>query len=195
MFDGDAATALLIAAAGGVGAFLGAWVSPVLNRREQRRQLRREQQKSDAQVLGELMNFLTDIEPQRLGLFTTREAATRKGPELGEQYGRVYGSLVILTIGHPAQRVRDVAAQSAQAVRKAAASSGMHLHAILKDSSMQFLEKAKTDHKVAWDCSNRLIAEVVGYGEGSHRRLPGLPQGREPTHERRFFRRPRRSEP
>lgn len=65
----ETAAAALVAASGGIGAFLGATVTTLFNFRTQDRAQRREQLRRDAETLGPIREFLeVSINPERLAI-------------------------------------------------------------------------------------------------------------------------------
>jgi hypothetical protein len=129
-------TAVLVAIFGGLGAFLGAALSAVLTHRGRSEEHRREQQRADAAALGPVMAFLTDADPDRLAFNLHPDAAEQEKvmSALRERLDGIYGSVLILSAGHPSEQVGDLAGRLATATRNAFTSATWLVSVLAKRS-------------------------------------------------------------
>ena len=166
-------TAVLVALAGGLGAFAGAALSAVLTHQGRREEHRREQQRTDAAVLGPVMAFLVDADPDRLAINVRSDAAEQEKvmSALRERLDGIYGSLLILSAGHPSEQVRDLARKLAVAVRNNLTSASWLVNDLIRRSELSNRDKAKEDHEQARNLAEDLLGEIARYGRGRPRRL------------------------
>jgi hypothetical protein len=162
-------TAILAAIAGGLFGFLAA----VLIRYGARAERRREQQRADAAVLGPVMAFLTDADPDRLAFNLRGDAAEQEEvmSPLRERIDNIYGSLLILSAGHPDGRVSELAGQLATAARNAFTSAGLLVNDMLRKSDTSYRDQARADHDEARKLAAELLTEIARYGRRRSRRL------------------------
>jgi hypothetical protein len=174
-------TALLVALAGGLGAFLGAAFTAWLTLRRRREEHRREQQRADAAVLGPVMAFLAETEPEGLGISVDPESAVQQMSELGSRADGVYGSLLVLYAGHPSERVSDLARKLASAERSAFKSTSLFIHDRIERSGGDTYAQAKKDHDQTTKLAEDLLEEIARYGRRHPRRWTSWTQLLRPT--------------
>jgi hypothetical protein len=156
-------TAILVAVAGGAGAFAGAAFSAWLSQHGRRKERRQEQQRADAAVLGPVMAFLTDVDPDRLG-FNIRPDVTEQEKvmsPLRDRLDGIHGSLLVLAAGHPSDQVSDLARQLAIAVRSTFTSAAWLVQDLIRHSELSYRDKAKEDHEQARTLAEDLLNEIA----------------------------------
>jgi hypothetical protein len=170
--DSTTTTAVVAALAGGAGVFLGAGVTAFLGERARREEQRREQQRADAAVIGPVMAFLTDAEPDRLGMNVRSDMAEQQKVmlPLAERVNGIYGSLLVLSAGHPDERVSDLARKLAVAARNAFGSASFLVSDLVRHSGVEMRDQAKADHETARKLADELVAEIARYGRRRPRR-------------------------
>jgi hypothetical protein len=161
-------TAVLVAAAGGVGAFAGAAVSARLTHRGRREERRREQQRADAATLGPVMAFLTDADPDRLAINVRSDVAEQEKvmSPLRDRLDGIHGSLLILAAGHPSDQVSDLARRLAIALRTSFTSASWLVQDVIRHSEVSYRDKAKEDHDQARQLAEDLLRGIARYGHG-----------------------------
>jgi hypothetical protein len=164
-------TAVIAALAGGVGAFLGASLTALLGERGRREAHRRAQQRADAEVIGPVMAFLADAEPDRLGINVRSDLAEQQKvmAPLAERADSAYGALLVLAAGHPDAHIRDLARQLALAVRNTFGSTSFFLVDLVRTSGMEMRGQAKADYQAATELAERLLTEIARYGRRATR--------------------------
>jgi hypothetical protein len=161
-------TAVLVAVAGGAGAFAGAALSAWLTQHRRRKERRQEQQRADAAVLGPVMAFLTDVDPDRLAA-NVRSGATEQEKvmsPLRDRLDGIHGSLLVLAAGHPSDQVSDLARRLAIAVRSTFTSVSWLVQDLIRHSELSYRDKAKEDHAQASQLAEDLLNEIARYGRG-----------------------------
>ncbi|HET6918746.1 MAG TPA: hypothetical protein VFI46_04685 [Jiangellaceae bacterium] len=159
-------TAVIAALAGGVGVFLGAWLTQH-GRREERRQ---EQQRADADVLGPVMAFLAETEPEGLGISIHSTTMVKQMSELGIRADGIYGSLLVLYAGHPSAQVSDLARELAVASRQAFKSTSFFIYDLIGRSGGDTRAQTKKDPEHARKLADDLLEEIARYGRRRPRR-------------------------
>jgi hypothetical protein len=157
-------TAVIIAVAGGFGAFLGASLTAGLMYRAWRTDRRREQQRSDAEAIGPVAVFLTDAHPDRLA-FNARSNDEEQAQVMHALRDRLDASrprLLVLATGHPRADVRKLAKELEVALSNAYTSAAWFVADIRSGGDFD-REKALQDHGKAEALTDRLM-EQIGRG-------------------------------
>jgi hypothetical protein len=162
----ETTTAALVAASGGVGAFLGSAVTTLFNSRAQERAHRREQLRRDADALGPIREYLeTTIAPRRVAMNAPvrGEDAQAVHEKLLAQRDQHLAAVNVMAAGHPDARVRAAAKEFATELFNAGHSVGWLLREDRHDSELR--EAADEDHRKALDLYGTLHKLTTAYGD------------------------------
>ena len=161
----ETATAVLLAASGGIGAFAGAAITTALNYRTQDKTHRREQLRRDAETLGPIHEYLFATSPDRLAM-----NAPVSDQGTGEQYDRLIerrdqhiSAVQILAAGHPDAKVRSVARELTTALFNGLTSAGWVMRDRVYEGKRY--DVANEDHQHALDLLRELDERTTAYGD------------------------------
>ena len=162
--------ALIVALASGAGAFGGAAFSTWAKHRADERAYRRDQQRRDASVLGPVMSYLVDANPQRL-TFNARpnpDEQTAINTALQTRRDRLIGELMVLAAGHPDAAVRESCRDLSVALHNSFSSAIWAVRDLLGNSgaSETTLATASGDYDSTQRIAERLLVQVAAYGSG-----------------------------
>lgn len=161
----ETATAVLLAASGGIGAFAGAAITTALNYRTQDKTHRREQLRRDAETLGPVHEYLFATSPDRLAM-----NAPVSDQGTGELYDRLIerrdqhiSAVQILSAGHPDAKVRSVARELPTALFNSLTSAGWVMRDRVYEGKRY--DVANEDHQHALDLLRELDERTTAYGD------------------------------
>lgn len=162
----ETGTAILVAVAGGGGAFLGATVTTFFNFRTQDKAHRREQLRRDADALGPIREYLQiRINPERLAI---------NAPMDDQQADDLYQKLVVerdlhvsavqvMAFGHPDTAVRSKAQEFATALFNAGHGAGWVLRDPVGEGRLR--EAANQSHDTSIKLLQELYELTTAYGD------------------------------
>ncbi|MXG92056.1 hypothetical protein [Nocardioides flavescens] len=162
----DTSTAALVAASGGVGAFLGASLTTYFNIRTQDRTHRREQLLRDAEVLGPIREYLEIlINPERLAVNAPADDQEAKAfyERLISRRDLHLAAMNVMASGHPDANVRAVAKEFANELFNAGHSAGWVLRDPLPVGRLR--DAAIQDHQNALELLDELHHLSTAYGD------------------------------
>jgi hypothetical protein len=97
------------AAISAIAALGGQAIAGLLQRRNQERAEATQRRQQAAEVVAGVRVFLTDLNPEGLGLNASEDRSPETFKKLGEQRERIRTPLLTLASGHPSTKVRDLA--------------------------------------------------------------------------------------
>jgi hypothetical protein len=162
----ETATAALVAASGGAGAFMGGTVTTFFNYRTHDKGHRREQLRRDADALGPIREYLqVSINPDRLCINATPDdqATAELYQKLLAQRDLHVSAVQVMAFGHPDADVRSVAQTFATSLYNAGHSAGWALREPLRNGRLR--EAANQDHREALELLERLYELTTAYGD------------------------------
>lgn len=162
----ETTTAVVVALAGGTGAFLGASVTALLTMRTQGKTHRREQLRRDAETLGPIRRYLEiTIDPKRLAINAPvdDQSAQALHEKLLSQRDQHLAAVNVMAAGHPDSVVRATAKKFAIGLYNAGHSAGWMLRDALHDGRLR--DAAGEDHQNALELLEKLSDLVEAYGE------------------------------
>lgn len=162
----ETTTAVVVALAGGAGAFLGASVTTFFNFRGQDKSHRREQLRRDAETLGPIREYLEiTINPNRLAINAPgddQDAQALHKKLLGQRDQHV-AAVNVMASGHPDPAVRSTAKELATELYNAGHSAGWMLRDALRQGRLR--DAANEDHHNALDLLDKLYKLTTAYGD------------------------------
>lgn len=162
----DATAAVLVAVAGGIGAFAGAALTTTFNYRAQDKAHRREQLRRDAEAIGPIREYLLATDPERLAMNApaTDQGAGELLDRLIAERDRQTRGVQILASGHPDADVRVVARDLATALFNVPVSAGWVLRDRVYEGKRW--DAAIDDHRQALELLATLERLTTAYGDG-----------------------------
>lgn len=115
------------AAAAIAGGCIGAWLQ---GRHERRRERDRTRERAAA-AIGPIHLLLVDSNWRQLGLNAKQETFEPTFTQLWERWDRTSGALLVLSTGHPSQRVRELAEALTVATSRTLTSTTWYVHDLL----------------------------------------------------------------
>lgn len=162
----ETTTAVVVALAGGAGAFLGASVTTFSNIRTQDKSHRREQLRRDAETLGPIREYLEiTINPKRLAInapVNDQDAQALYEKLLGQRDQHL-AAVNVMAAGHPDPAVRSTAKEFATELYNAGHSAGWMLRDALREGRLR--DAANEDHQNALDLLDKLYKLTTAYGD------------------------------
>lgn len=158
--------AVVVALAGGAGAFLGATVTTFFNFRTQDKTHRREQLRRDAETLGPIREYLEiTINPKRLAINAPAndQDAQVLYEKLVSQRDQHLAGVNVMASGHPDPAVRSTAREFAIELYNAGHSAGWMLREVLREGRLR--DAANEDHQNALDLLDQLDKLTTEYGD------------------------------
>jgi hypothetical protein len=148
------------AAAAIAGGCLGAWLQ---GQHEQRREQDRRRERA-AEAVGPLHLLLIDSNWQRLGLNARHETFEPTFTKLWERWDRDCSSLLVLSTGHPSQRVRELADALTAAISQTLTSTTWYVYDLLGNAVdiETPRRRAERDHRTARELLAQLREAIQG---------------------------------
>ncbi|QOR71365.1 hypothetical protein IM660_03435 [Ruania alkalisoli] len=158
--------ALVVALAGGAGAFLGASVTTLFNVRTQDKTHRREQLSRDAETLGPIREYLEIIiNPKRLAInapVNDQDVQALYEKFLGQRDHHL-AAVNVMAAGHPDPAVRSTAKEFGTELYNAGHSAGWILRDALREGRLY--NAANEDHQNALELLDKLYKFTTAYGD------------------------------
>jgi hypothetical protein len=166
-------TALLVAAAGGLGAFGGAGLTAWFTLRSQDRAHRQEQRLRDAEVVGPVLDYLVDSDPTRLAMNASPDPQRQSDDlaALKERRDQLRASVLVLAAGHPDPIVRARARELSVALYNALSSAAWAVRDLEFHTDRSALEVATGDHAAAQEAAECVLEESTRYADSGKTRV------------------------
>jgi hypothetical protein len=148
------------------GAVLNHWLSVGRMKREREAAVRERWREQALTVLGPVGRWLTDADPDRLGINASEEGSPAVFEALERRSDEMRDQIATLAVGFPTERGRDLAGELDVAIFNSLISAGWFVRDVLThsmeshSSAVNQQERAKAEHAKAVETRNALAEEV-----------------------------------